>query len=330
MVLMRTLFMCGAISLSTIHCLASYELVLHTDGKTIYRFDPVTRANLGSFASEEMGGTGGSVLSLDPLNSGDVLAYNPDGFVRRWNYSTGIYKGAVRVSPSVSRFTPRDFAVASDGSYLILGKDTITGTSTIRKTTRTGALISSYTLPGADVAGGFVETPTGEFIVTSSQLDILTYNFFYTRLDASMSEISRSSIGSDFLATTYTHLAADSENVYIGSGSGFTTSLARNPYLDPPVLSGPDSTIALTSGGLNDLMWGHSGRLHAISSFGGPTNFSNLWYTYDTTTHELRGGSTPLPFTNYVESSVMVVAPEPASMLALGAGVFALARRRRR
>ncbi len=305
--------------------MASFELALLYDATSmqIIRYDPVNNVTLGSFGRQYQGAySNAHLLSLDPLNPGSVLTQDVTGTVRRLNYSTGILEEMYNPSSALS-FATR-FVALRDGNYISGFSD---GAFRVYSRSSTAPLYSfpvysNYTT--LDV----VPLANGEFLTlerfsagggnyTTSVFRRDSSGFFLTGLfslfpSTSTGALTRLALSGDKLLLT----GGPSGNLNLAGvrfdGSSFTATGGYNysAFLDTTSIS---NSLVGHGGGMYFFQNNATlSRMYTVDPFG-----QNA-YSYST----LNGIS--------VHNAVIVVAPEPMTMTALGIGLAALVRRRRK
>lgn len=279
----------------------SYELLMVADQGTrsVHRFDPVSGAYFGAF------GTGRLTGALDVAASkslGQALVHEGGGRIIRFNYSTGLYLGQWQAPADTVAFVG-----TQSGEFLAIRPEGITRYNAFGNVLMQFNMPSGITARGADISanGGAGTLVVGATDGTTHFFDngsgaLLDSRFWYLERVAFSSNRGVNLFGS-----------------YIESDLTFGTSITYSTYaLRTPVT--PD---------INQPSWGHGSWTY----FAG-RDANNLARgvvgIYDWGTGLIRGSFGQNVLVS-PRGTATVIAPEPASLLALGAGIALLARRRR-
>jgi len=277
----------------------------------VQRYDGETRASLGSFMSG-MGHVYG--LALDQTHKRIFsLVRNLDGkggtsgvTLYSYNYNTGEYLNEIRLGSSVTSAQ----SIATDGKFIWVGS---------------GGGVSSYDASSLVYQGGFSVSGAGAIyglacdpnrVVIRDQNNLYVYN-------TTGSYLSGIGLGA---ITTSAALAMSGDRVVLGDTVGrFRFSVASNVvnYLGSYSVPQYNTTSYSTQTGL---AFGHGDRFYASAY--DTTSASQVVQGFSFTNGTYSGSSSLMgaqqgPLVN-------VVAPEPASYVALALGCGALVRRRRR
>lgn len=299
----RTAFLVVVLLASSAH--ASFEMMLITDTVkgVIHRVDPQTDAYLGSFgagwvgnASYAMGidqGAGEVYFSNTAMNRVIVFDYNSGTYKRSWSLGLTTFARDIKII----------------GSRVYVG-----GGARVEAYTKAGTLIGAATTGITDV-WGVAENTNGEVVALSRGTSTRAYMFNSNTFALSFTTGPLSGNPYSLIYDPGTN------NAYYSAATG-----AGDIIYSMNLFSGGPN-IALTAGGARfELAAGH-GDIRYATKANGVTTY-------------IRGNSLVSPWTE-VRSATwtqiseagaigMVVAPEPASLIAIGLGLAAFAKRRRR
>jgi DNA-binding beta-propeller fold protein YncE len=283
---------------------ASYELVMVVDSTaaspSIRRYDGNTGAFLGSF---------GLGYFRDP----DQIAVNPStgeafvtdlarGSISRFKYSTGEYVSEITVS-----------GLTSGGAIAMMpgGDFVIGGGSTVRKFSPSGTLLGSFFMPAAVFALG---------VDSTSRIHAADVSGNYRRTSSSLVPQASATLTSPVFGSMFvdgsTLYAADYDNDQIDRYTITTSGLTANASL----FSGAsDFPLGVAPG--------HAGR--AYFAGGDPTTTTTAVLMRGSVQNGISDKIVSLPSSDF-RGVATVVAPEPASMLAITAGLTILMKRKKR
>jgi hypothetical protein len=292
---------------------------------TITRWDPVNRMELGRFAVPGFITT--TKLMLDPSDPGVVTGATLSGGalrLNRYNYSTGQYLGQSTVSVSATAITSAD--MLSGGTMLLTGSNA--GSGFARLMSSTGAIIRSYVLPSGTT--GVIDAFIGDdgiVHVLSRQVGTTTGNkFTLTSHAPNSSAIAASLLIQDNTTTWLTNIVRQGNVLAVGA-----------PYLsDRKAVTLSGTGLSLNGsfvGGYyvatSKILSGHGNMIHGFGYDSAQTRMYVSSAIIDNTLGDTYFFNTNAAYGN-IYDAVVVVAPEPGTLLALGAGAAAMLRRRKR
>ncbi|MBL8049160.1 MAG: PEP-CTERM sorting domain-containing protein [Chthonomonas sp.] len=285
---------------------ASFDMCLVSDSGTnsVHRIDPITNTYLGSF--------GGGILSNPRAVAIDQAlnrAYVMDltSRVSVWDYNTGEFINSWSTGFGGSNLTRN-----SDGTLNIVGA------SSIRRFTASGVIQREYVRSGTLGIQQGLLGPDGQFYMSTR-----TGNNF--RLER-FSYGTGTFLGDEFWATDRAILSPGPGNVLVSfeySGTVYAELDVWNS--GPSSIAAVGTTVINTVAGIAN---GHGsmsfilGRDAAVPSRGGIMRYDRVNNAFSPFLAGTSFIQTPTGLAN-------VVAPEPGSMLALGLGLLAMARRKR-
>jgi hypothetical protein len=323
---------------ATVPAVASYELALMmgtnpAGEELIHRFDPVTSSTLGSFGGNGDFGTNGfgtSRLAVSKQYPGQVEILNADGAVRRFDYSTGLYKGG---------FSTGQTTFFGNGPMSII-------------TTNTGYVYTGYTGPAPtkqrsvrlNNAGGFLgefnpfgpvyeplsvaESANGNLHVLNRVQSAGVWDYYIFSFNSQGGYLGFSNLGANASGNLYGSIQATGNNLLIGPAASNTTRsmvlISQTPSSSPAAVGG----IWNTGAGWTRIAKGHNGRLHWVQSTFNAGTYINRWHTYDPLVNNT--SSRLMPYTGLITDIDIVVAPEPGTLAILGLGGLILARRKKK
>lgn len=284
--------------------MASFEMILALDqSNSVLRLDPENRVQLGRFGAGRL--LNATAIALDQsANEAFILNQYGNGQSRItvMNYNTGEFRREWAIGALPNLIFDLEFV---PGLGLL-----VPGGNSVRLYQTNGGLVRTYTSAGADIRA-------------------VSFGYQFQEVHGHVS----SGIGSVWIAAT----------------GGFVGSFP-SPANIRGISSRPGLSQSIAIAGTQDLRLFNFGSL----LYGGPQNFnqmSSYWstaYGHDNTAYigglsNVGGGaimtfdtqmnrlSDPWQITGAgtIVSMATVVAPEPGTMIALGAGVLALLRRRR-
>lgn len=283
---------------------ASYELVLVADATpaspSVRRYDGNTGAFLGSFGQGYFRNP--DQIAVNPATGEAFVTDFNRGSVSRFKYSTGEYLGEFIVS-----------GIGAGGPIAMLPSgDIVVGAGTgVRKYSPSGTLLGSFTVPGAAYALG-VDSLSRIHIGDSAGNYRRTSSSFVLQASATLSAIAYGSMfvdGSTLHVSDFNNDQIDRYTITAGGLTALTT--IASGAADFPLGVAP----------------GHAGR--AYFAGGDPTTTSTAVLMRASLQSGIADKIVSLTATDF-RGVATVVAPEPASMLAIGSGIAALILRKRK
>lgn len=313
--------------------LASFDLMLlpGNDGR-IYRYDPVNRLNLGSYLS----GSYNMMIAAD-TNGISYSGSSGSSGILAHRYSTGETLGQFTVGSTQRAMILRSGTLFSLNSAGILR----------RYSTVNGSLLQSVTLP-SNIVWRTMAMSQGNIIAvgtnTSNQLsfqNISASDFSLGGLlTSTVTTMAGSALGKADAVTNGVNGITSMAFSYLSASSVNLFQLTLNSL---GVLTSTSSSSGSIGGaGFNDasdlpaVVAGHSGMYIYGQDATTPTTVArlarldfggSLLYITDTTTFTAPGGSWDVGNPGWHPANV--IAPEPGSLMACGAGLVALLRRRK-
>lgn len=318
---MRTFALLGLLGASFSIATASFDLMLlnQYDGVTgfsrIHRYDPVSGAYLGSFAS----GIQVTRIAVNPTNS-EVYAYDDNNAsIRAYNYNTGAFLR--------SYFSPTgitDMVVSSDGTRILH----TTGGTTIRgMDLSTGSVSNLVTGTGTTGFYRLALHRNGTLYAAGDTISLSQFapsgsNYVQTQV-TTLVGVSSASAGTQ-MAIQYPNVGSSLGYVAIGQGSGFGYNYFGNSG-NLINVGGTQSAGQISS--MSVMLNSHAGfyglGVDAVNSSQVRLN------SYDLVGVPIETKILPFQIGN-PNAGAIVLAPEPGTMIALAAGIGVLARRRRK
>lgn len=298
-----------ALALSTCHALASYELLYVVDrattGTKVHRFDGDTGAYLGGFGVDLTGNANGIAVN----SKGEVFVSDyKKVFV--YNGSTG---GLLR--ELTTTFTDlTNLSLASNGDLLVCGFQS----GAFRLNSNTGAILAAYVQPsGGAGMSGIYQGPSGHIYAGIRGINKVQ-RYFWTG-------------GADTLSSTTDTLSdclyggQSGDVVYQPNGTG-SKVVRYDISTSPAAVMTSLNFSGLGAFAVTGVAAGHGNRMF-MSVWGSSNSYIQR---FDKNDGSLRGSFGSSVLKNPV-NMVAVVAPEPSSLIVLGAafGLTAISRRRR-
>lgn len=278
---------------------------------------------MGSFGRAYAGMWGNPhLLSLDATRPGNVLTMDVTGTVRSINYSTGLMTGVWHASTSV--LFPTTFRVHSDGTFL---RGTSAGSFSVFSKGSTSPLVNFVTYSGFTTMDA-IRMADGSFVSLErwNNGSGWSYDLFrrspsggFTEQRIAVMTSSTSSTGS--LLLQQGKLYAVTQNGTSISTAGYGLNPTNGAFGSPFSLSW---SITADTNSLTNLASGHDGSAFFIQNGAGGTRLMN-----GSVDQNHFSASYTLPSGVVAHSMAVVVAPEPASMLALAGGLAVILRRRK-
>lgn len=299
---------------------ASYELGLMLQGQKVHRYDPISGAYFGSF----------DLLA----NATGMTAYRSTGLayvlgvdtVYRYDYSTGVSRGRFSIPAGA-----QSIREGMDDDELLIGyADRVE-----RRSASTGALLGSPLAFGPSIfshaQGAIAQRTSGLYYLLANDvagddflvgMDAASSVFGAYRSQGPWTGPASSMYGGDVDGDSLTFLTRDSDFSW---GSAPTEMSVVPGAGDPSYVFG----IALFSSTRPaSIQYGHEGSVTFLSNPSGQWTFRR-GYVHSLTVMTPRTLSF-LDGAQDVRGYTLLVAPEPGALAALGIGLLAVLRRRRR
>lgn len=287
---------------------ASFDLVLVLDSGqgVVHRYDGDTGVYLGNFG----GGTLGTVRGITVDKASGTAFVTQDNGYSAWDYNTGTYKFYLPLfGPTVD-----DISTTADGQLLFAA---FSGVSPMRKASNFGTSVvtSVYSTGGfSGPAVSAVEGTGGYWAIKASNGSMGQFNSTTTALIGSLLNSGLMGIskgagdGTNFVGLNATGAAV---RATLGSTASGTGASLTNPF-----------TSAV------EFEFGHAGEGWGLGVNGSGTRLQR--YAKNSSNWDPLGPGRTLSQVTTPVGMAVVTAPEPGTLIALGAGAAALLRRRRR
>lgn len=304
----------------------SYEVLMQidrdNDGPCVRRFDPYTGAYLGSigrgylYDPVDMVYRNNVVHVLDRGHGGGV------GRVFQFNASTGepIANFALATAwgkvGSISSLT-----LTPSGTYLISDSTLTSGASYVNEYTATGGYLTAryWSRSGSRLSGVALNTSNNRFYVSSvDDGKVLSYNYL-TGITTPVQEVGASN-GPLFMTAIGNYLYYSSNtgvDKIFRSAIGADGTLGSFAAFDPSLLTG---------GAVIGVGGGHAGFGYACQWLGSQYEYTRFSTNTLDPLGTFGGGVMKYPW-GRIE---VIIAPEPATMIALAGGLALLVKRRKR
>lgn len=306
---------------------ASFEMMLMAAGSGgIYRYDPQNNITLGKFG---MAGAYYYDVALDPTRPGEAVAFSSYGTVDRYDYSTGEFRGGFSTAPFYSNVKPQ-VSVVSNGNVLVTTYLQTGSVGVTRLYSSTGTLLNTLQAFGSLYETmDAMETPDGTLHTLVRYNNGSNFSYFLFNYTAAGSYTGYATVASG-VPEQFGNLSWVNNKLFITSSNN-----ASNPSPMQSSTAPFTATSAITMNGYalingaTNWVGGHSGIGYMVHSYYSGSQYNRL-YIYNPNNNQAGLTSVFIPISDQVLGSAIVTAPEPGSMLALGAGVAALLRKRRR
>lgn len=295
---------------------ASFEMCLVTDSGTdsVHRIDPISNAYLGSFGGGFLNDPRG--VAVDQT-LGRAYILDSSSRVSVWNYSTGQFVSSFNATVSGATFLNAN----SDGTI------NVAGSTFVRRFSKSGSLLATYNRAGSSAIQQGILLNDGAFYMSTRVVGgsgtLERFNYATGALLGTSVWISErmlplpyaspvSPIATALNAYVFGSASVNIELNLISGGTNVATAVANSTLVD--------TVVGMTHGhgGLTYIL----GRDRVTPTRGGILRFDR-----DT----LIAGTSLAGTTAIVTPTGMatVVAPEPGTMIVIGAGIATLIRRRR-
>lgn len=304
--------------------LQSFEVPNSVPATAITRWDPVSRTFLGSFGAGQLVASG--PIAIDPSAPGTVTNFQTTTGslqLQKFNYSTGENLGLI--STSINSTALNDAKYTASGNLLLAG--TINGLTLARQYTAAGSLVRTFSLPlNTNMVIGINQGADGvTYLLTRQPGTVSNHKYTITSHASGSGAISQTVVIADNSTNSRTGLTLGAGVLSVGGGS-FLARIwltANGTTLGTP--DNPSGGYAFAS---DEMMNGHGNSLHSI---GYDSSTTRTYFSTATVTNNSTGAYSYITDSRFgaIYDSAIVVAPEPGTMLALGAGMLAILRRRR-
>ncbi len=311
----------GCVAFGAAGAHASYEMLItaSTSG-TFYRYDLENRISLGTFSNFQCK----NVTSMTSIASANrTYASDSFGRIHRFNHFTGEYLGSfVSGKSGIKQLSPM-----ANGNILVTDATTI---GVFNPTT--GTLVTNVVLVAGDTPVGAVQLPDLSF----ASFSYIAGRSYYRNLHTASGLLN---ISSQF------QVGVSAANEYVGvglDGSDLIVWGKTQSAYAAGSFKRVSSTVALTSSSITSSALGsdeafissnsartHSGRWVNVQDFQSISSSARAVYFIEpqTNTVELVGG---FGWSGGKVAGVStILAPEPGTWLAMGAGLVLIARRRK-
>lgn len=313
----------GVLAVGATQAFASFDLSLVPQNSTgrVNRHDPINSVGLGSFSAP-----GATNVTLDQAGGRVFVSSPASPSLRSYNYSTGEFlvthpMGLVPGQFSYNSAQNSIFMVSASGG-LIQRVNLATGT--VNNISGVGGVTWRSVMTAGNVATFMGTNGASQIVMQSFDAGTLMSNDF---LNTSATALPGTRIGKGHLTTRGTGLYFAFAFINSLSGTSFVSGGATDTGFVTSVstleLAGFGNTVTPSA------MAGHNGFYFLGQDSASATTMRVNGYAFN---RDLVSASTATGYT-FADSNfgaANIVAPEPATMVALGAGVVALMRRRRK
>lgn len=315
--LLYSLVMKGAIVVASVACCvsaaqASFELGLFLKSNEIERVDMENNIYLGKFGAGKINGA--RKMVLDRGGRFVHVLHNGGKTIGTFDYSTGTLLSSVNLGASAN-YTGLD--LSADGNNFLLAGQYATS-SEFAMYSKAGGFVSATAVPNGEVPLELTQAANGKFVALTQLSPTSSTSNVYTAAALTSSYTLRANLANinDLLVQG---------NEFVGFGTFNAPASVRRVESDGGVTTILNWSFPFSVGGC----------------FGGAASHTGYWVTRSSTTHTVshwdRATLTfnsditlPLAASNTYIGFATVVAPEPATVLALGLGALSLRKRRQK
>ena len=294
---------------------ASFELMMALDrtDKVVHRYDSETGTYLGSFGAGYLQNPIGMVIN-QATNTAFILQDRTDGgldYVTRLDYNTGAFLGTIQISS----FNAASIGILNDGRLMssMIGSDI----SLLSSTGTEAAWVSSPSTVTSGTYSGVAQDAFGNLYGIHANGVIYGWANPFTGANGAQPSFI---LGAPGALVTRGQLAARGN--WMAAGNLSTLFFAR---------TAPGGGFSLTSGvntiysNIRGVAIGHENLMYAAGQTGASSGSISRYDQFGNFAGSFGAGQLKDPIALSV-----VVAPEPGTMAALGLGLAALLRRRKK